>query len=283
MNTETLFCDNTIIGRVAVVHLSKVGSKYSGALNSHLVKDEYGPLFKTTDVVLGDLNTTWQLMTDSTKGCWGNAVVNSSHATRRSTYLPGHTDTKPAAYWPPAFNLVVARRPLSVTLLKQQVGPNLQRTKLPRKLIASHNWCSDHVPVIAVVRHPTTGAEVTVATFNVADPLYFGHFFPEAAHGFNHWENEKARLLAAFGIIKQLLGAADIVGLQEVPWRLVLGVTKLGVKQGFLVQWVSAPCTPIHDDLAGISGSYTEDDEGPMRIPKVPHLVLLVKTSVIVP
>merc|ERR1740117_545577 len=102
------------------------------------------------------------------------AVTPTSHmhATLPATCLPGHREpAETGAYLPPASDLVVVKRPLSVEALlpNQQPGPALQKSPVPRKLMERYKWPSDHVPVLAEVA-TATGETLVVATWNCSDP-----------------------------------------------------------------------------------------------------------------
>lgn len=79
-----------------------------------------------------------------------------------------------------------------------------------------------------------------MATWNVADPFYFAGFWPEAAFGFD-FDREDSRLDAIKNHVEQLLGLADVVGLQEVPADLVERLVRCGSGRDFESQWVAAP------------------------------------------
>ena len=174
----------TAIGRVATVHLEKTGLQ-----NMALAETIYRPfIFAKHSVVMGDMNTTWRRLIDE-----HGAVPATTHAcaTLPSTYLPGQQeqqrcangDIRAGGYHLPAFDLVVVKRPLSVQCLEKQLAPKVESLKIPRAFMASNNWPSDHFPVMATVR-AMDGQELVVGTWNVADPKYFGKYWPSAAFGF---------------------------------------------------------------------------------------------------
>eukprot|EP00967_Tisochrysis_lutea_P023802 scaffold27316_cov32-Tisochrysis_lutea.AAC.2 len=108
---------------------------------------------------------------------------------------------------------------VAVELAEKQVA-HLQKVRVfPRKQILNRpDLCSDHVSVEAVVRK-RNGEKIRCATWNVADPWYFGRFIPQAALGFAK-NDESLRLAQIRGHVSILLRRSDCVALQEVPHAL---------------------------------------------------------------
>jgi endonuclease/exonuclease/phosphatase family metal-dependent hydrolase len=77
-----------------------------------------------------------------------------------------------------------------------------------------YNIMSDHLPVSAKIKK--YGRDVSLCTWNIADPKYFSHFYPNANVGFE-WITEEQRIYDLKEDINVLLEIHDIVGLQEVP------------------------------------------------------------------
>uniref|UniRef100_A0A7S0NWL6 Endonuclease/exonuclease/phosphatase domain-containing protein n=1 Tax=Calcidiscus leptoporus TaxID=127549 RepID=A0A7S0NWL6_9EUKA len=194
---------------------------------------------------MGDMNCRWKHMIEQ------DAAVNPlthAHATRPS-YLPGMAEPvldrytgKPRATEPASFDLIVVTRPLVVELAPKQLGPKFTPCKLPRTLMKSLSWPSDHTSVVATVKG-ALGPALTLATWNVADCAYFGQFWPQAAYGFD-WQPESERLHQIEAHALKLLDASDVVGLQEVPSALVERLVEHGAARQFQVQWVAAPSRP---------------------------------------
>ena len=157
----------TTIGVVGSVHLEKVGPER----NRTLARTVYRWIFDAHDVVMGDMNCKWQYMIEQ------DAAVDASthaHATRPS-YLPGleqHSldryTGKPRPIEPPGFDIIVVTRPLAVELLPKQPGAKFTACKLPRSLMKSLQWPSDHTSVVATVRGKGS-TSLTFATWNVAE------------------------------------------------------------------------------------------------------------------
>ena len=241
---------------------------------------------------------------------WVKPETHSAAIRPGGTYLPGITQEKTPRYnkkgekigttavSPPAFDLVVVARPLTVECLDKQPGRKLIPAKLPRSLIKSLPWPSDHTSVVAVVRAMGVERGLRVATWNVAAPWYFAKFWPDAAFGFDKSE-EKSRQEAIERHVQQLLAVSDVLGLQEVPVELVAPLMTYGVAQGFQVQWVAAPsdkddklydkavgkrgCT-ASSDAAAASDEPLEVEELPLELPQtrpVPHDMLFARLTVL--
>lgn len=263
----------TTMGVVASVHLSRVNMR-SGD-NADLGRSCYSWIFDSHHIVMGDMNCEWRNMIGGAPVDFGGGVRNAqpmeawvkptTHAAAvrpGGTYLPG-LQVEKTPRWkgdkvsiiPPAFDLVVVTRPLSVELLAKQPGKSFPSAKLPRALIHKlppDGWPSDHTSVVATVKGQQcqgTAHTLTVATWNVADPWYFGQFWPDAAFGFGRGVDlktfdqptEDARLRAIEAHVRQLLAAADVAGLQEVPSTLLHALVRLGIEHDCDVQWQAHP------------------------------------------
>ena len=80
---------------------------------------------------------------------------------------------KPRPVPPPAFDLMVVTRPLTVELFPKQLGAKLMSVENgPRSLMKTLKWPSSHTSVVATVKGTRAAERVTVATWNVADPVY---------------------------------------------------------------------------------------------------------------
>lgn len=265
------------------MHLERVGVTE----NRTLARTLYRWIFDAHAVVMGDMNCRWQFMIEEDAAV---KATSHTHATRPS-YLPGMTNPsldkytgKPRAVTPASFDMVVVTRPLSVELLPKQLGAKFTPCKLPRGLMQSIGWPSDHTSVIATARRGD-GAVLTFATWNVADPIYFGQFWPDAAHGFD-WQPESQRLDAIAEHVQQLLDAdCHVVGLQEVPSTLVSRLVVLGAARHYQVQWVAAPSKsgrcPWYSKAAGRRGCSTDEGSTTDGMPPVAHDLLFAQLNVL--
>jgi hypothetical protein len=176
---------------------------------------------------------------------WVKPTTHAAAVRPGGTYLPGmrepSTDRwgKQRACDPPTFDLVVVARPLTVDLLPKQPGKKFASAMIPRTLmkrLPPDGWPSDHTSVVATVK-AMNGTSVTVATWNVADPFYFGQFFPDAQFGFGREvapltfvfdeAEEASRLRAVEAHVRRLLELCDVVALQEVPSGLVVRLLRI--------------------------------------------------------
>ena len=286
----------TKIGVLASVHLEKVD--LARGVHAELARSIYPWIFDCHDVVMGDMNTTWRQMigaedpTRSTQSKGSTKRVASIHSAawvsaethacvHRPSYLPNAAREDRAAIEPAAFDQVIVTRPLCVELLKSQPGKKLTSCKVPRSLMHSLKWPSDHTSVVAAVRNGDL--ILVVATWNVADPLYFGRFHEGPEVGFE-WQPESERLSAIEAHVTELLDCADAVGLQEVPADLVARLVRLGATCGFQVHWVAAP-SQLDEDLfgqcVGRRGCSTSEERmsssALANLPPVAHDMLLVR------
>jgi len=218
------------LGSIAVAHL---GSMHH---NVHLAKTAHRWLFDAFDIVIGDFNAQFGSMLDVSI----DAVTHAS-ATHPS-YLPA-VDYKQAAV-PPSFDQAVVKRPLSVRLAAQQMW-KLQRIKLnPRKQMLSRSIPSDHVPVeVVVCGTQQTAPTLRLATWNCADPWYFGAFHKNgstATTGFVP-EYEEDRLELILEAIETLLDRNDVVGLQEVPRAVAQEATAAAKSRNWSISGIVTP------------------------------------------
>ena len=128
----------------------------------------------------------------------------------------------------------------------------MQKSALPRTLMKSWKWPSDHLPVVADVTTPND-KKLTFATWNVADSEYFGRFWPDAMFGFD-WQPEDARLCDIMTHVAKLMEIADVIGLQEVPSTVVPKIVQMSTTQMAEVQWVAAPSDKDEDFLKLVAG-----------------------------
>ena len=306
LSRRLLQCETTF-GVVASVHLERVSMREGS--NAELGRRVYSWIFDAHHVVLGDMNCEWRNMiggahVDIGRGpsrqsqpmeAWVKPDTHTAAVRPGGTYLPGLTEPKmprwkgdSVAITPPTFDLVVVARPLTVDLLPKQPGRKFTPAKLPRLLMKSLGWPSDHTSVVAIVKSMSlTSQHLTVATWNVADPFYFARFWPDAAFGFD-FKEEDSRLNAIKHHVEQLLDLADVVGLQEVPADLVDRLVRCGLDRDFESQWVAAPSdqdTAWYDAAVGKRGCSSDVGgiDAALPLPPVAHDMLLARRAVLVP
>jgi hypothetical protein len=245
---------STEFGSLAVCQLASLRH------NETLARTAHRWLFDTFNIVLGDFNATHLNMIDV-------SVDGTTHAcATMPSYLPG-VDMK-APTFPPNFDQVVVKRPLGVCLAPKQQW-RLQRVRLfPRKQMLSRGIPSDHVPVEAVVRAAASAPrELRVATWNVADPLYYALHHEgdreRVLSGFCR-ESEAARRELIVSTARQLFERNDVLGLQEVPLDLVDRVGAACARSDAAARVQSLP-TPATADADGL---------------RAPRLVLICKGAV---
>lgn len=306
--TKRLLRCETVFGVVCGVHLEKVN--IARGINASLGKRVYTWVFEAHHIVLGDMNAAWDVMSvrpslerrdgstpASTYG-WVNPKTHQ-HATRESgTYLPGVEEVKVprfpgdvVAINPSTFDNVVVHRPLAVYALPErrdrhvkgprQLGAKFVPCKLPRALMASlppNGWPSDHTSVMATVRSQGTSMTMCVATWNVADPHYFGTWWPSAALGFDK-RTEPARLVRVQEHCVELLENTDVLALQEVPHSLVGALLRVGVRLGFFVEYVAAPSEQDPQYMSCVGRRYTTDGDTSADddLPSCAHDMLFVR------
>ena len=218
------------LGSIAVAHLRSMHH------NAHLAKTAHRWLFDTFDVVIGDFNAQLGSMLDVSV----DAVTHAS-ATHPS-YLPA-VDYKQAAA-PPSFDQAVVKRPLSVRLATKQMW-TLQRVKLnPRKQMLSRSIPSDHVPVeVVVCGTKQTAPTLRLATWNCADPWYFGAFHKSSSTATTGFvpEYEEERLGLLLRTVETLLDRNDVVGLQEVPRAIAEEVAAAAKTRNWSISGIVTP------------------------------------------
>ena len=299
LSRRLLQCETTF-GVVASVHLERVSMREGS--NAELGRRVYSWIFDAHHVVLGDMNCEWRNMIGGAHlgahsqpmEAWVKPDTHTAAVRAGGTYLPGLTKPKQprwkgdsVAITPPTFDLVVVARPLTVDLLPKQPGRKFTPAKLPRLLMKSLDWPSDHTSVVANVKSMSLTGHLTVATWNVADPFYFGRFWPDADFGFD-FEEEDSRLNAIKQHVEQLLDLADVVGLQEVPADLVDRLIRCGLDRDFESQWVAAPSDKDkawYDAAAGkrSCSSAVGSIDAALPLPPVAHDMLLARRAVLVP
>ena len=299
LSKRLLQCETTF-GVVASVHLERVSMRVGS--NMELGRCVYSWIFDAHHVVLGDMNCEWRNMIGGAHlgehsrpmEAWVKPDTHTAAVRTGGTYLPGLTEPKkprwkgdPVAITPPTFDLVVVARPLSVELLPKQPGRKFTPAKLPRLLMQSLGWPSDHTSVVAVVKSMSLTSQLTVATWNVADPFYFARFWPDAAFGFD-FDQEDSRLSAIKDHVEQLLDLADVVGLQEVPADLVERLVRCGSGRDFESQWVASPSnkdTEWYEAAVGKRGCSSAEGgvAAALPLPPVAHDMLLARRAVLVP
>lgn len=264
----------TTRGSVACVHMSKLPPAATTSRDD-TVASMYG-VFSSTDIVLGDMNNKWSSLVES------KCVRSTVHrmATREEgTYLPGVQAETPIP--PPCFDMVVVRRPLYVRTAARQPGKRLQPCKAPRSLMRNSqgSWPSDHTSVVAEVTSPHDMRPTIVSTWNVADPMYHGKFWPSARIGFGSEESDEAgRLVAIRSHVTTLLGLADVVALQEVPHSIADSLEGLGRGEGFQVFWMTSP-SELDEEHGYLS--LIGSGPSPKDLPSVPMDMLFVSKELV--
>ena len=267
---------DTIVGLVASCHLSRVWEPDERdlrrqVLNRPLVDAYNRYIFNSHDVIIGDFNATWANMIGAgMNGVFDNKQPNYKEAWMHDlelssvswpSYLPGillAQDEFPAR--PPAFDQILCRVSKSILALpcNKPFEPATHRlhqiqrdfsihlpngSRNPRSKMQYLSWPSDHMWVIAIVR--SRMETLKVATWNVADPVYFSQFHPDAARGFG-WQPEQARLASILYNIRRVFNNdVDVIGLQEVPAAILYDVVALATEFNAHTDWVAAPST--HD------------------------------------
>lgn len=133
----------------------------------------------------------------------------------------------------------------------------------PRALIAEHNLLSDHVPVATCARRG--GQVLRVFSWNIADPAYWGKYYPGAADGFDPGD-EASRQKRIREYLSVQLGRHDIIGLQEVPADMVGWLNAVAAGAGYETQAVAMR----HDTDSGAA-----DD------PTISRLMMLARPSIV--
>lgn len=90
---------------------------------------------------------------------------------------------------------------------------------------------------------PNTLAVMQCVTFNMADPVFWSRFYPNAASGFEKL-HERQRAPKLVDIVQLFLGKYDLVCLQEVPAAMAEHLHALAVSCGFGVGWAQDYCVP---------------------------------------
>ena len=303
LSRRLLQCETTL-GLVASVHLEKVSVRTGE--HADVGRNIYSWIFESHHIVMGDMNCTWGSMiggarldygsaaskpkpglSGQTQEAWVKPVTHASATRKGGTYLPGITVEKVRRWQgdkvtidPPAFDIVVVSRPMQVAALAKQPGKSFQATKLPRKQMQTLGWPSDHTSVVAQVKIPGSPQMMTVATWNVADPFYHSRFWPDADFGFD-LEKEDSRLVSIERHVEELLGMADVIGLQEVPSDLVKRLVLKGMQHSFDIQWLCTPSDKDEEWYVVAVGRRGHSSEGlPTLLPPTAHDMMFCRQSV---
>eukprot|EP00965_Chrysotila_dentata_P238406 6202476-Pleurochrysis_carterae.AAC.2 len=296
----------TKVAIVASVHLGRIEPGDANCFRARIV---YRWVFDAHDVVLGNMNSLWQHMIGGVEldtgrpkqrahlvgpPGWLDAQTHRCAQRPNGSYLPAVVTPK-VARWkgdstvvhPKGYDLVVAKAPFVLELAPQQQGPKWTPCKLPRNLMKSSGWPSDHVPIAAVVRstlHPWL-PPLAVASWCCADCLYNARFHHHSDVGFG-WQPEADRQKAIEKQVVSLLEVSDVLGLQQVPSSLVPRLAAHGVHRKCEVQWKAAPSDwdgVWYEKVAGQHGCSRQPGAAAAlsQLPPVPHIMMFAKHSVL--
>lgn len=168
-------------------------------------------LFMEHALVTGDLNST-PFAIEKELGLYG---VKRWLYTKPTYLFPGHELRVSADI--PCFDNAVWD-PVQLQNLSYKTLVKLPKTtsRNPRNLIKDMGLVSDHVPIEIII--PET---LSAVAFNVADPILWSQYYPNAGQGFElTFEAEKVRQTKIFDLVQDYVREYDVVFLQEVPSEL---------------------------------------------------------------
>lgn len=256
----------TPYGMLALVHLEKA-NKASPRHDEIIELHEW--IFNHFYIVMGDMNCTvsaikkLKLKTD--------ICINTNP---NGTYLPFKnttSNTTSTTQYLPCFDMCVTHSYIAVVDDNLNLcGFNTHSVhahEIPRERM--HNvWPSDHMPVITECKRGK--GSFKTATWNIADPVYLSKFHPSANQGFD-WLSEDDRLSKVIQIVEKLLNSASVVGLIEVPHKIVKRLTDYASNINFSFQYICTPSS-LDNQATEFIGLYYSNILG--HIPEVSCMIL---------
>lgn len=156
-----------------------------------------------------------------------------------------------------------------VKLSAVQIGPDSDT-------LLDSNWFSYHVPIsVDITRNH---CKCKLMAWYIGDPEY--KFNENETQLDQYWILRDERLKRVLKIIENMMETADIIGLNSVPFDIVLSVINLGVYHSFFVQWMANPS--LHDEENYMIHGLYGNCESYCPIWRVPHHILFTRDSKIV-
>jgi hypothetical protein len=167
-------------------------------------------LFTEHAVVIGDMNSS-PFAIQKELNTYG--LTRQMH--RFPTYLFPAFELQGATDIPCFDNVIWDTSQVKNLITKPLVVLPIKVSHNPRDLIEELGLVSDHVPI------EITFSGISMAAFNVADPILWSQYYPSAGQGFTlTLEAEKIRQDKLLALVTMYKDKYDVVFLQEVPSKL---------------------------------------------------------------
>lgn len=191
------------------------------------------PIFAECNIVIGDLNSGWYRLTGRNKY---NIVPllqpgEFGHVYNPISYLPSVRPNPRDA----SIDMIISKYIQPVPI---DVGVDFGRIadySSPRDMMKDINFPSDHLPIKASL---AGAGRIVVAFWNVADPIFWSQFYPDAMNGFT-MAGENVRLNSIVEWVNRLLEGCDILGLAEVPISLIPKLQNLAGGREMQIKYTS--------------------------------------------
>lgn len=228
-NVTGFTLEHTYFGKIFFGHFDPIHKE-------PYMRDQMAPVFADSNIVVGDLNAGLRQLTSRTK-------YNIIPLLQPNEFAYVYN---PVSYLPPVQpNLHDASIDMIISRLVQPIPVNvgidfskIRKYQSPRDMIKDINFPSDHRPLKAILADTKKENMITIAFWNVADPLFWSEFYQNAMIGFSA-EEEDNRLKLILSWLDKLLPDCDIFGLAEVPVNLISRLQELGKKYKMNIKYTS--------------------------------------------
>lgn len=199
------------------------------------LRNQMAPIFAECNIVVGDLNAGFHQLTSRNK-------YNNIPLLQPNEFAHVYD---PISYLPPVqpnlrdvrIDMIISKRVQPIPINVGIDFNKITKYQSPRDMIKDINFPSDHRPIKAMLMDSEKN-KITIAFWNVADPLFWSEFYQNAMIGFSAKEEEN-RLKSVLSWIEQLLSNCDILGLAEVPISLISKLEELGTKYKMKIKYTS--------------------------------------------
>lgn len=243
--------DHPVFGRIFMGHFDPI----------HKVPDvepQMRPIFEYYDIIVGDMNAGWHRLIKPTKYSKKSLInpKNTGYVYNPISYL---TPVQPSDPRDARLDMVVCKynQPLPI-----DVGVSFDefhKHKTPRQLMRVLGFPSDHRPLKTSIEAEDDYGEkhvLILAFWNVSDPVYWSRYYPAALEGYElegdgytdlagvddnaiDMQKEHNRLESILVWVDHIMDNCNVVGLAEVPVRLISDLQMLAKKHGMSMEYRS--------------------------------------------
>jgi hypothetical protein len=202
------------------------------------------PIFSEYDIIVGDMNACWhRLILPNKYNSVSLVDANQHYVYNPISYL---TSVQPSDPRDARLDMIICKYEQPMPIDVGIKFDNFHKHKKPRFLMQELVFPSDHLPIKAYIVHPDNPKEhLMIGFWNVADPIYWAQYYPKALDGFDlkgedsniDLKKEHSRLESILKWVNYLADDCDVLGLAEVPIKLIPDLQLIAKKYEFVMEY----------------------------------------------